>query len=269
MEDMSPMLFIGLRFCLAAIVVAPLAFHESRGTVEPLTRRHWRQYCVLGTVFFFAMALQQVGLLDTTVTNAGFLTTLYVIMVPIVLLVLFRRKQRIVCLDRFAGFGTWHLLAKQRRLQPHPLGRPAGLGVRRFLGSTRDFGRAFYNQFQASYRHGDNTVCVVRRGCLNRSCILRRRRLGRCRCNRQDSVGSTAGDSVRGRDVGRTSVHAADRRPAAHQFQYRCDPDGHRKLFAAIGGAILLGERLNLVGYAGCALIFGSVLAVELLGKQD
>ncbi len=34
-------------------------------------------------------------------------------------------------------------------------------------------------------------------------------------------------------------------------------------LFAAIGGAIVLGERLPLVGYAGATLIFAAILLVE------
>ena len=88
MDDMSPMLFIGLRFLLAAAVVAPLAVVESRRTTESLTSAHWRQNGALSAVFFLAMSLQQLGLLDTTVTNAGFLTTLYVVLVPVVLLIL-------------------------------------------------------------------------------------------------------------------------------------------------------------------------------------
>jgi drug/metabolite transporter (DMT)-like permease len=34
-------------------------------------------------------------------------------------------------------------------------------------------------------------------------------------------------------------------------------------LFAALGGALLLGERLPGIGYAGAALIFGAILMVE------
>jgi len=34
-------------------------------------------------------------------------------------------------------------------------------------------------------------------------------------------------------------------------------------LFAALGGALLLGERLPLVGYAGAALIFCAIILVE------
>ena len=34
-------------------------------------------------------------------------------------------------------------------------------------------------------------------------------------------------------------------------------------LFAALGGALLLGERLSLIGYGGAALIFFAIVMVE------
>jgi drug/metabolite transporter (DMT)-like permease len=36
-------------------------------------------------------------------------------------------------------------------------------------------------------------------------------------------------------------------------------------LFAALGGALFFGERLPPVGYLGAAIIFGSILLVELI----
>jgi len=36
-------------------------------------------------------------------------------------------------------------------------------------------------------------------------------------------------------------------------------------LFAALGGAVVLGERLPPVGYAGAALIFVAIVLVEIV----
>ena len=36
-------------------------------------------------------------------------------------------------------------------------------------------------------------------------------------------------------------------------------------LFAAIGGALLLGERLTAIGYVGAALMFVAIVAVEVV----
>jgi drug/metabolite transporter (DMT)-like permease len=38
-------------------------------------------------------------------------------------------------------------------------------------------------------------------------------------------------------------------------------------LFAALGGALILGERLPPIGYAGAVLIFAAILAVEALPR--
>ena len=81
MDSVGPMLFIGLRFVLAALVVSPFAlreWHANRRGGRPtrFSVAQCSQVLLVGVVFFTAMALQQVGLLATTVTNAGFLTGL-------------------------------------------------------------------------------------------------------------------------------------------------------------------------------------------------
>ena len=82
MEDMGPMLFIGFRFLLAGIVVLPFAIREQGKTDNKLSWKNFTKLAPVGVIFFLAMALQQLGLLATTVTKAGFLTALYVVFVP-------------------------------------------------------------------------------------------------------------------------------------------------------------------------------------------
>ena len=89
MDDIGPFQFVGLRFLLAALVVAPFAFSEMRkvrqtGEQPHLSGRDWLLMILIGCVFFAGMALQQIGLLATTVTNAGMLTGLYVVLVPLI-----------------------------------------------------------------------------------------------------------------------------------------------------------------------------------------
>ena len=95
MQDIGPMLFMSLRFLLAAIVVVPFAIWERRSDRKselnlPPFSKSLRQAILIGLLFFGTMALQQVGLLITTVTSAGFLTGLYVVIVPVIVLVLLR-----------------------------------------------------------------------------------------------------------------------------------------------------------------------------------
>lgn len=81
MEHMGPLTFSGARFVLAALAVAPFALMESR-RLPAIPRKRAPALVGIGTVFFLGVVTQQLGLLSTSVTNAGFLTALYVIMVP-------------------------------------------------------------------------------------------------------------------------------------------------------------------------------------------
>ncbi len=81
MAHVGPLTFIGARFLIAALAVLPFALRESAaGRAIPRQRRG--ALLGLGVVFFLGAALQQVALLSTSVTNAGFLTALYVVFVP-------------------------------------------------------------------------------------------------------------------------------------------------------------------------------------------
>jgi drug/metabolite transporter (DMT)-like permease len=90
MDDIGPYTFVGARFVIASIVLLPLAIYESKRATRKLPVIAYLQFIVIGAVLFAAMALQQVGLLTTTVTNSGVLTGLYVVIVPILALLIFR-----------------------------------------------------------------------------------------------------------------------------------------------------------------------------------
>lgn len=90
MDDIGPYTFVGARFIIASIVLLPLAFFENKRATQKLPVIAYLQFIIIGAVLFAAMALQQVGLLTTTVTNSGVLTGLYVVIVPILALLLFR-----------------------------------------------------------------------------------------------------------------------------------------------------------------------------------
>ncbi len=110
MEHMGPLSFTGLRFLLAMLAVLPFAVLESKREA-PLMRAHIVPMIILGVVFFLAGAIQQVGLTVTSVTNAGFLTALYVVLVPAVAFIALRAKLPFIVWPA-AGLslsGTWAL----------------------------------------------------------------------------------------------------------------------------------------------------------------
>ena len=104
MKVIGPFAFNAARFALGALVLLPLLIlHRRRadataaapGVLGPLARTGWAG--LAGLVLFLGASLQQVGLVTTTAGNAGFITSFYVVLVP--LLGLF--------LGRTTGLRTW------------------------------------------------------------------------------------------------------------------------------------------------------------------
>jgi drug/metabolite transporter (DMT)-like permease len=85
-EGGSVYFFNAARFLLAALLLLALRRNTRMGTGQVF----WM--CAAGTVLFSASALQQAGLLTTSASNAGFLTSLYVVLVPFVVFVGWRQK---------------------------------------------------------------------------------------------------------------------------------------------------------------------------------
>ncbi|TCL93721.1 EamA-like transporter family protein [Rhizobium sp. PP-WC-2G-219] len=92
MDTIGPLWFTSLRFLIAAIVLAPFALRECRRAAVPLSRRDMRGFVAIGVSLFLAALTQQIGIMTTTVANSGFLTGLYVVLVPLLTVVFLRRR---------------------------------------------------------------------------------------------------------------------------------------------------------------------------------
>src|SRR5690242_3390175 len=79
---LGPLTVVGLRYLVAGLLLLPLALVEARRTTARLTRRDWKRIGLIGLVALGGNAFEQWGLASTSITNAGFLTALYVVMVP-------------------------------------------------------------------------------------------------------------------------------------------------------------------------------------------
>lgn len=88
MEYVGPFTFNGIRFLMGSISLLPLILYfERKGKkdAQPVpTKKEYRQAAVIGLVLFIAASLQQIGLVYTEAGKAGFITGLYVVMVPLV-----------------------------------------------------------------------------------------------------------------------------------------------------------------------------------------
>ena len=100
MAHIGPFLYTALRFAIGSLVILPLVLLV-RPSADPAARRFSKPMVlgsvVLGMVLTLGINLQQIGLMFTTVTNSGFITGLYVILVPLFSLLLGIRS----------GLATW------------------------------------------------------------------------------------------------------------------------------------------------------------------
>jgi len=85
--QMPPLYYLGLRFVVGALVLAPFGF----APLMRLDRRGWLVGAGVGVVLFAGFALQTFGQRFTSPGISGFLTSLYVIIVPLILVVTSRR----------------------------------------------------------------------------------------------------------------------------------------------------------------------------------
>jgi drug/metabolite transporter (DMT)-like permease len=88
MDYVGPFTFNGIRFRLGSLSLLPLIFFQkSRGNNQtPPGTSRGRQLLmtfIAGTVLFFAVAFQQIGIIFTSAGNAGFITGFYVVLTPI------------------------------------------------------------------------------------------------------------------------------------------------------------------------------------------
>ncbi len=85
----SVYLFNGARYLLAASVVLPFVRWTDISS-SPRNQSLWM--FLAGFLLFIASAVQQLGLVYTTAGNAGFITSLYVVLVPTLLFLVWREK---------------------------------------------------------------------------------------------------------------------------------------------------------------------------------
>jgi drug/metabolite transporter (DMT)-like permease len=99
-RSMDPFTFNGLRFMLGGLLILPFTrlFGKTKVPNQRQTSKEsnpWLIYVPLaGLLLFAAGGLQQAGLETTTAGNAGFITSLYVVIVPLLLALIWKQRVR-------------------------------------------------------------------------------------------------------------------------------------------------------------------------------
>jgi len=259
MDHVGPFTYNGVRFALGALTLAPLVLTSAKSAVAipvPMTSTGfiWGGGA-LGVVLFVAASLQQVALLYTTAGKAGFITGLYVVVVPILGLFWGQRPSG----GTWAGAGLaaagLYLLSVSEAFRMEDgdalvlvsalFWSLQVLMVAWLSPRTRPVGLAFY-QF---------SVCALL------SLIV----AVWFETFEWAAVVAAALPILYG---GVLSVGVA------YTLQVVAQRDAHpahasilmslEAVFAALGGWMLLGETLSLRGLAGCALMMGGMLLSQL-----
>lgn len=117
MNHVGPFTFNGIRMLLAWLVMIPvtaLMEHKNKNTpgyTAPDPKDQRLSGVICGVLLFIASSLQQMGLVSTTAGKAGFITALYVVLVPVAAWFLFRKNPgKVIWLGVLIAVGALWLL---------------------------------------------------------------------------------------------------------------------------------------------------------------
>lgn len=254
----GPLTFVASRFFLSFLVVLPLALRErrlpARDKIENL--KIFRLIAALCAAFIGGVILQQVGLLATSVTNAGFLTGLYVLFVPLICYALFRQKIPPVIWPAvfLCVLGTYLLSGG---------GHGFGWGDALVLLCAV----CFACHVVLVGRIMERAKCPLQVSCLQYAAVALAALCGVIVFETPTFSGiGAAMPSILYAGIASGGI-AYTLQMVAQQYAPPSDTAvilSAEAVFAAIGGYIILHERLSPAGIAGCVLIICAILAVEL-----
>ena len=117
MDHVGPFTFNGIRMLLAWLVMIPVTVlmeHKNKNTpgyTAPDPKDQRLSGVICGALLFIASSLQQMGLVSTTAGKAGFITALYVVLVPVAAWFLFRKNPgKVIWLGVLIAVGALWLL---------------------------------------------------------------------------------------------------------------------------------------------------------------
>lgn len=262
LADMGPLAFTGIRFILGTLIVLPLALREIKQTPTPFGTFNWWGCVGLGVLLFFGANSQQIGLKTTTVTNAAFITALYVPAVPLL---------------------GW-LLLKHRS---HWMVIPASLGC--VVGTIFLSGGSIKEWHVGDTWVAAGVVCwslhVVYLGLIvnktHRPFTMAFMQFLTCGLislvfafNYEDSI--FTGLAISWFEIFYSGVMSVGlgytMQLVAQRYTHSSDAAiilSSEALFATLAGMIFLQERLSLMQLAGCLIILACVIWVQLLPNNE
>lgn len=265
MDAIGPFTFQTIRSALAVVFLVPVSFllDGSKSTFRQslgrwMDKKLWKSGFFCGIALFVASSLQQVGLVETDAGKAGFLTAMYIVLVPILGLFLGKKPPKTAEIGVLLAVVGLYLLSCTG---------PGGIQRGDILMIACAF--AFAVQITLVDRlspgmDGFRMNCIQ---CLTVSVLS----LPWMFLTENPSLSAItvcwlplgfAGVLSMGVAYSLQIVGQKHVEPTAASLIMSLE-----SAFAALGGWWLLGERMTAQELAGCALVFGAVVLSQLPGK--
>ncbi|WP_291994050.1 DMT family transporter [Candidatus Accumulibacter sp. ACC003] len=269
MAGVGPLSFTGIRFVLGSAVVAPLAWREWRllavQRAQP-TPADFVGIGGLGVLLLLGAAFQQIGIVSTTVTNAGFLTALYVPLVPLLAWLLLGSRAHWSVWPTSLGClaGTWLLSGAQ--------GLELVVGDLWVIASSVFW--ALHVIFVGRIAERLRAPLLIACGQFLVCALLS---LLSAAFTETITLAGIRQAALPIAYAGLVSVGIAyTAQVVAQRYAQAADAAiilSAETVFAALFGFLLMGDRLNTQGIAGCTLILLCIVAVQIAplaaaGKQ-
>ncbi len=269
MEGMQPFVFIALRFFLGCLVLLPVLLSRiPREKTDTKVAFDWKANVrnlvfpsvVCGLFLFAGTSVQQLGIMTTSASKAGFLTSLYLVIVPLLGLFLGKRVNLWVWIGvALALVGVWFLsVGMEMSIQKGDILLIIGaffwalqiLALDHYTGKLDVLGLAFGQFLTAAvlgtavsllFEHGPLVTYPSAWWSLLYSGIV------------AVGIGFTL------QVLGQSKVD-----PALASLILSLEA-----VFALLGGMVFLGERLSGREWLGCAVMLAAVILVQLKGQQQ
>ncbi|HOE35553.1 MAG: DMT family transporter [Chloroflexi bacterium] len=262
MESMRPFTYTAARFLLGAAVLLPVLFLRNRTKQTESRAADLKTYLfaglLCGSLLFLGVSFQQTGIQYTEAGKAGFISALYVVLVPLLGIPLGKRANSTVWLGVLLAVAGVYLLSftNQFRIERGDLFVLMGtlfwaahiLTLDRFLPKVDGLALAIMQFFAAGFL------------ALIAALIFEKPHLAQLSAGLWTILYSgilVVGGGYTLQVLGQKSVH-----PTIAALIMSTE-----SVFAVLFGWILLGELLSLREITGCAVMFAAVVIAQLPGQ--
>jgi drug/metabolite transporter (DMT)-like permease len=263
MEHVGPFTYNALRFALGALSLVPIILIRGAPAAPPrppasIPERAWRAIpagLLAGGVLFFGASFQQAGIVSTTAGKAGFITGLYVVLVPLAGLLWGQRAGASAWAGAFMSVVGLFLLSVTDSLTIER-GDLLVL-VSAFLWAAHVQVVGWLSPRVDPFRLSCVQFVVCSLLCAGGALLFERPAV--------DGIRAAAWPILYG------GVMSAGIAFTLQVVAQRSAPPAHaaillslESVFAAIGGSVVLGERLGARGVGGCAIMFLGMLVSQI-----